>query len=465
MNHDRVCLRDKRKGLVVLVLTLWILVLPLGYQTRADTNGDTPVIILEKKQGEEGTLQLILANAPEGVYMYDITVSVRDSRIVRIRSARGIAIAGFYFQVVKTSGDSIEFRALDLDRNSVLPGARDVILAEIDVVGLARGRTGIDVEVNKFIDHRDHRVVPRVESISLEVFTPAPQLSSIGGSVKPPQDLDGDGLYEDINGDGRLTPEDVSLFALDINSEAIQTHEESFDFNEDGKIGLEDVQALAALAEKASPMLTSLRLEQGRGETGKEVALELLLVRGARGLQTYDLVLSVSDPRVAQIKGLKSDAIDQRFFQIVHQDPGSIEFRAADFRDQIQPGTDGITLATVILTGMSKGEAKLDIKVRVMTDDEGNLIEPLVQSGGVTITVFLSPIGDSTHRPQDLDYDGLYEDVNGDGRLTFADPLLLAFNLGSEVIQGNPALFDFNGDGRVDFNDAGTLATLVEKFE
>jgi len=33
------------------------------------------------------------------------------------------------------------------------------------------------------------------------------------------------------------------------------------------------------------------------------------------------------------------------------------------------------------------------------------------------------------------------------------------------VIQGNPALFDFNGDGRVDFNDAGTLATLVEKFE
>ncbi len=113
--------------------------------------------------------------------------------------------------------------------------------------------------------------------------------------------------------------------------------------------------------------------------------------------------------------------------------------------------------------GRGKGEAALDVEVKLMTDDEGNLIEPLVQSGGVSITVSLSPIGGSIYPPRDLDGDGRYEDIDGDTQLTFADPLLLAFNLDSEVIQQNPSLFDFDGDGDIDFDDAGALAELVDE--
>jgi PKD repeat protein len=193
------------------------------------------------------------------------------------------------------------------------------------------------------------------------------------------------------------------------------------------------------------------------------VELNLVLVKAPRGLQKYDIVLSVSDSSVAQIKGVRSGAIDPRFLQVVQQSPDELEFRAADFKTQIQPGAEEVILATIVLVGMSKGEAALEIEVKVMTDDEGNPLEPLIQPGGIEITVSLSPIGDSTNPPQDLDGDGLYEDINGDGALTFVDPVVLAFNLDSAVIQQNLALFDFDGDVDVDFDDAAALAELVEE--
>jgi len=63
--------------------------------------------------------------------------------------------------------------------------------------------------------------------------------------------------------------------------------------------------------------------------------------------------------------------------------------------------------------------------------------------------------------PRDLDRDGLYEDVNGNGRLDFDDAVTLARNLDSGVVQTYKAAFDFNGNGRVDFDDAIRLALRI----
>ncbi|MGD9937037.1 MAG: S8 family serine peptidase [Methanoregulaceae archaeon] len=55
--------------------------------------------------------------------------------------------------------------------------------------------------------------------------------------------------------------------------------------------------------------------------------------------------------------------------------------------------------------------------------------------------------------PQDLDKDGLYEDVNGNNRADFADVVLL-FNQADWVAEHAPiAAFDFNKNGRIDFAD------------
>ncbi len=55
--------------------------------------------------------------------------------------------------------------------------------------------------------------------------------------------------------------------------------------------------------------------------------------------------------------------------------------------------------------------------------------------------------------PTDLDDDGLYEDLNGNGRKDFAD-VVLCFNQIPWIAENEPvSAFDYNGNGRIDFAD------------
>ncbi len=74
----------------------------------------------------------------------------------------------------------------------------------------------------------------------------------------------------------------------------------------------------------------------------------------------------------------------------------------------------------------------------------------------------LRPIGDATAPPQDLDGDGLYEDVNGDGQLTMEDVALLEAYIGSPEVQENARAFDFDNDGDADLDDVRVLKEMVE---
>jgi PKD repeat protein len=74
----------------------------------------------------------------------------------------------------------------------------------------------------------------------------------------------------------------------------------------------------------------------------------------------------------------------------------------------------------------------------------------------------LSPIGDAKAPPQDLDKDGLYEDVNADGKLSLEDAALLGLNIDKAVVQENARAFDFDNDGDADFDDVVTLKKMAE---
>ena len=63
------------------------------------------------------------------------------------------------------------------------------------------------------------------------------------------------------------------------------------------------------------------------------------------------------------------------------------------------------------------------------------------------------PVPPSTLGPTDTDGDGLYDDVNGNGRQDFAD-VVLYFNQMSWIAANEPvSAFDYNGNGRIDFAD------------
>ncbi|WP_152422966.1 dockerin type I domain-containing protein [Halorubrum kocurii] len=66
-------------------------------------------------------------------------------------------------------------------------------------------------------------------------------------------------------------------------------------------------------------------------------------------------------------------------------------------------------------------------------------------------------ISDVPLTSQDVDNDGLYEDVNGDGAFTISDIQALFANLDSDDVQQNPEAFDFNGDDDVTISDVQAL--------
>ncbi len=59
--------------------------------------------------------------------------------------------------------------------------------------------------------------------------------------------------------------------------------------------------------------------------------------------------------------------------------------------------------------------------------------------------------------PQDIDRDGRYEDVNGNGRVDFSDVVLLFNNLDAVSASYPASVFDFNLNKRIDYSDVTAL--------
>jgi PKD repeat protein len=77
-----------------------------------------------------------------------------------------------------------------------------------------------------------------------------------------------------------------------------------------------------------------------------------------------------------------------------------------------------------------------------------------VLAGGFTVTdAGVTMVPGAIGIPTDPNGDGLYEDVNGNGRADFAD-VVLYFNQMSWIAAHEPlSAFDYNGNGRIDFAD------------
>lgn len=59
--------------------------------------------------------------------------------------------------------------------------------------------------------------------------------------------------------------------------------------------------------------------------------------------------------------------------------------------------------------------------------------------------------------PTDPDADGRYKDVNGNGRLDYAEIELLFEHLGAESVTMNVEAYDFNENGQIDYDEVVEL--------
>jgi len=196
-------------------------------------------------------------------------------------------------------------------------------------------------------------------------------------------------------------------------------------------------------------------LTGGPFRVGETTTVTLRLIGAPSGLQSYRVRLRTGvNLEIIEIRG---DSATSGLIQVKRPSDGTLEIQAVDVDDQITSGAQNIALAEIAVRPRQPGDAEIALDVVTFIDDEGRSLDPFVRPLSMSVTPVVSPISDADQPPRDLDGDGLYEDVNGDGAFTQADVILLALNLNSPAVYENVALFDFNGDGSINFADVQAL--------
>jgi PKD repeat protein len=188
---------------------------------------------------------------------------------------------------------------------------------------------------------------------------------------------------------------------------------------------------------------------------GDAVEADVMAKHVPDGLAGGEITVSVSDTDVAEIQGASyADAVGLAEEPTVSVDASTVTMRFADTNQAMQSEGTEFTVGTVTLMGTGAGAADLDTSAS-LDDDAGQSITVEPRSG--LVMTGPSSIGSSASSPTDPDGDGLYEDINGNGRVDYDDVALLFENLEAESVTSNARAFDFNENDRLDYADIVAL--------
>jgi len=191
-------------------------------------------------------------------------------------------------------------------------------------------------------------------------------------------------------------------------------------------------------------------------DSQNDAEVDLTLSSLPDGFAGGEITVSVSHSDVAEITGASyNEALGITDTPAIANDGSSIQLRAVDLNDAFEPGDANITLATLEIEAVGGGTADLVVDAAALDDDTGNAIDVQERSG--VVVTGPSPVGPGNNAPTDPDGDGRYEDVNGNGRLDYADVELLFENMDNSSVQLQVDAFDFNENGQIDFNDISEL--------
>ncbi|MDI6876038.1 MAG: PKD domain-containing protein [Methanomicrobiales archaeon] len=180
----------------------------------------------------------------------------------------------------------------------------------------------------------------------------------------------------------------------------------------------------------------------------------LVLSEAPEGLSGCNVTISLSDGSIATLTGITYPSW-VTINQSTTLPADSVTLKVADLTKQVETGATDIAIATFTVQGDALGSTDLVVSVHAMDDDDGAVITPAVSPATFRVLVPVQPIDGVM--PTDPDGDGLYDDMNGNGRADFNDVVIFFNNI--EWIRDNEPVqyFDFNGNGRIDFDDVVEL--------
>lgn len=206
----------------------------------------------------EGTTIVAIKRFAIKIYQ-TITGTTRKKAFVTEFSSVTRTIPKFNLKVKNEGNVQLEFKGelrlrdetgevvdtIDINSFPLLPGyERQITLKGEEITKLSAGKYNAVV----VLDYGGENRIGKTVSFQVEPLN----LRPIGGSFSTPKDLDGDGLYEDINGDGKLDQTDAIKFSFNYDSAAVQENARAFDFNLDGLVNMADGNELNRMAEEGS---------------------------------------------------------------------------------------------------------------------------------------------------------------------------------------------------------------------
>ncbi|MBV0900900.1 alkaline phosphatase PhoX [Haloarcula salina] len=187
--------------------------------------------------GSTGSVPLTASSLPAGFSGARLTVSVSNPDIASITGVSFPDALGLTESSISDDGSSATIRVADVDTN-VQSGAMDVELATLDVRADGGGTTDLTVEVNAMDDESG----TAIEAETRDGLVVGGPKTVVGDAA--PTDPDGDGRFEDLNGNGRLDYEDVQVLFSNMDADSVRLNIGAYDFNENGKLDFADVTAL-----------------------------------------------------------------------------------------------------------------------------------------------------------------------------------------------------------------------------
>ncbi len=176
------------------------------------------------------------------------------------------------------------------------------------------------------------------------------------------------------------------------------------------------------------------------------------------GLSGARVAISTSDDGVAEITGGSyNDAIGLTADPVVSDDGQTVELRFADTESDVQSGAQNVTVGTLEIEAVGSGTTDLQVSVENMDAEDGSEIDAQERMGVVVAGPPALGSGPAGSAPTDPDGDGQFEDVNGNGRMDYADIELLFERLDDESVTMNVDAYDFNDNGQIDYDDVVDL--------
>ncbi|POG55467.1 ABC transporter [Haloferax marisrubri] len=186
---------------------------------------------------ETVTVELVATNVTEGVGAFETTLNLTNGTAGTITDVTVLGSPHTANVTYGAENDSVAVDAFGMDtaQNGTVTFARvNVTLTSAGTTELAVSETVLGSEPGTEYD---------IGSESGATLT-AVDLEPVGVSDAAPTDPDGDGTFEDINGDGNVTVSDVQAMFANRNSPAITDNADEFDFSGNGEVNIVDVQRL-----------------------------------------------------------------------------------------------------------------------------------------------------------------------------------------------------------------------------